>query len=97
MGAEGWAAEMLNHGSAVRYVGGGSEVMKLDEKGRCCGRKPMTYRRYASGGPQRYCPRCDRAYDLEENEQIANWAWKLIGVEWVRQTGTGSATTRGSR
>lgn len=52
--------------------------MKLDEKGRCCGRKPMVYktRTYTGRETHRYCPRCDRAYDLEENEQIENWAWK---------------------
>jgi hypothetical protein len=50
----------------------------IDEKGRCCGRKPIVYR----GGswrspakPQKFCPRCDRAYDLNTDEQIENWAW----------------------
>lgn len=63
--------------------------MKLDDKGRCCGRKPMRYvGRYAIGGPHRYCPRCDRAYDIDENEQISNWAWKpnAKGI-FERQTG----------
>lgn len=42
---------------------------------------------YALGGPHRYCPRCDRAYDLDENEQVSNWAWKQTkeGV-WELQT-----------
>lgn len=54
--------------------------MKLDEKGRCCGRKPMVYksRTSTSTGPHRFCVRCDRAYDLEENKQIPNWAWKRL-------------------
>ncbi|KKM66334.1 hypothetical protein LCGC14_1482290 [marine sediment metagenome] len=61
----------------------------LDEKRRCCGRKPI---RYQGGGwssppfPQRFCPRCDRAYDLEEDKQIENWAWtqKQTG-KWVEK------------
>jgi hypothetical protein len=62
---------------------------KLDEKGRCCGRKPMAYKsQYStSTGPHRYCPRCDRAYDLEENEQIPNWAWRLTANGYERQVG----------
>ena len=62
----------------------------IDDKGRCCGRKPMVYKsRYStSTGPHRYCPRCDRAYDLDTNDQISNWAWKQIpGTElFERQT-----------
>ena len=60
----------------------------LDAKGRCCGRKPMVYksRTSTSTGPHRYCPRCDRAYDLETGEQIENWAWKLEAGEWKGQT-----------
>ena len=52
--------------------------MELDAKGRCCGRKPLVYKRglYAPGGPQKYCTRCDRSYDLDTGEQIPNWAWK---------------------
>lgn len=61
----------------------------LDEKGRCCGRKPMVYRSKWSTatGPHRYCPRCDRSYDLETGEQIPCWAWKRgVGGEFERQT-----------
>lgn len=63
--------------------------MKLDDKGRCCGRKPILYKgKYTTAaGPQRYCPRCDRAYDIEENEQIRNWAWEQVNGEWQRTTG----------
>lgn len=63
--------------------------MPLDEKGRCCGRKPLVYRSpmWVSGGPQRYCPRCDSAYGLDDDEQIANWAWKRSSTgEWKCQT-----------
>ena len=55
----------------------------LDEKGRCCGRKPLVYKR----PPLRFCFRCERAYALEENEQIPNWAWRqLPNGEWKCQT-----------
>lgn len=50
----------------------------LGAEGRCCGRKPLTYktgRVTTSGIPQRFCTRCSRAYSLETGEQIANWAW----------------------
>jgi hypothetical protein len=53
--------------------------MKLDNKGRCCGRKPLVYKRanrYAGYGPHLFCTRCCRAYGLESQEQIDNWAWK---------------------
>uniref|UniRef100_A0A6M3LEZ0 Uncharacterized protein n=1 Tax=viral metagenome TaxID=1070528 RepID=A0A6M3LEZ0_9ZZZZ len=54
----------------------------LDEKGRCCGRKPIVYKR----DPYRYCPRCDRAYDLDEDRQIPNWAWKQDKNRmWIRK------------
>ena len=52
--------------------------MNLDDKGRCCGKKPLDYK----GGnvaspriPHKFCPRCDRAYDRETGKQIENWAW----------------------
>ena len=64
-------------------------MAKLDDKGRCCGRKPIVYKtnRYtaASERPQRFCPRCDRAYDLETGEQFANWAWHLVNGQWERK------------
>lgn len=46
---------------------------QLNSKGRCCGRKPIVYKRM--GGPHRFCDRCNRAYSLSENQQIANWSW----------------------
>jgi len=51
-------------------------MTKLDEKGRCCGRKPLVYKNhglYAVG--HKFCSRCDRSFDLETDEQIENWAW----------------------
>lgn len=62
--------------------------MSLDEKGRCCGRKPLVYKsRWTLDGPHRFCFRCDRAYDIEENVQKPNWAWRqLPSGEWERKT-----------
>jgi hypothetical protein len=58
--------------------------MKLDEKGRCCGRKPLVYR---GSNPHRFCTRCDRAYHATENEQLENWAWKRnVRGEFERKT-----------
>jgi hypothetical protein len=57
-----------------------SEVFVIDDKGRCCGRKPFAYKSTwsTSLGPHRFCARCDRAYDLKENRQIGNWAWRQL-------------------
>ncbi len=45
--------------------------MSLDEKDRCCGRKPLVYKRDG----RKFCPRCDRSYDLATGKQVQNWAW----------------------
>lgn len=52
--------------------------MKLDAKGRCCGRKPIDYKgsRGSPEKPHKFCFRCDRAYHRETGEQIENWAFK---------------------
>lgn len=44
----------------------------IDVLGRCCFRKPLTYKREGKF----YCTRCSRAYDINTKEQIANWAWR---------------------
>lgn len=46
----------------------------LDERGRCCGCKPHSYKR-----PQPYliCLRCNAQYDPRTGEQQENWAYKL--------------------
>ena len=48
----------------------------LDEKGRCCGRKPSVYRHPQ---PHLFCWRCDRVFDPETEAQIENWAWRRVG------------------
>lgn len=46
----------------------------LDANGRCCGRKPIVYKR-----PSRFfCDRCGREY-ATDGKQVANWAFKLRG------------------
>ena len=60
-------------------------VMKLDEKGRCCGRKPIHYKRPTE---RKFCDRCDRAYDPKTGWQLTNWAWKkdrlgrFMKIDW---------------
>ena len=55
--------------------------MSLDAKGRCCGRKPLLYKRRASimcpDPPYLYCPRCDRAFNASSSghEQLENFLW----------------------
>ena len=53
---------------------------RLDDKGRCCGRKPIQYRREhpsnGKSGPYQFCSRCDRAFD-PEGRQMKNWAWRV--------------------
>lgn len=51
----------------------------LNKKGQCCGRKPLEYKSSTTtsmGKPHRFCDRCDRAYGLNTDEQLENWAWE---------------------
>jgi hypothetical protein len=47
--------------------------LTLNERGQCpaCSRKPIPYKRTR----HLFCPRCDRAYDMDSGAQIDNWAW----------------------
>lgn len=60
-----------------------SAATHLPDDGRCCGRKPLLYKRDAIPAPQLFCPRCDRAYDPASGEQLANWAWHRVEGEFV--------------
>lgn len=40
----------------------------LDGMGRCCGRKPLEYKR----PPRRFCTRCHASFDFERGVQIAS-------------------------
>ena len=48
--------------------------MKLDDQGRCCGRKPIHY--LGPERPSKFCPRCDRDFDADTGHQVENWSWK---------------------
>jgi hypothetical protein len=51
----------------------------IDAKGRCCGRKPLHYKRGLTTSlkrPHLFCCRCDCSYDPETHEQLENWAYK---------------------
>lgn len=52
-----------------------SPAQRLDDKGRCCGIKPLNYKRAPEA--YRFCHRCDRAYDAN-GEQMPNWAWRMV-------------------
>lgn len=58
--------------------------MRLDEKGRCCGRKPLKYKGFNAARGY-FCFRCDRNFDLDTGEQIENYAWRKIDGEWVKR------------
>lgn len=66
-------------------------TIQLGPDGRCCGRKPLKYKRI--GGPHYFCDRCSRAYNLETGEWIPNHAWlpngepKYPEQEYARQPG----------
>jgi len=51
-------------------------MSQLDSKGRCCGRKPLVYKRPV---PRLFCVRCNREFDPTTGGQVENWAWKW---EW---------------
>jgi rRNA maturation endonuclease Nob1 len=49
------------------------EPEKLDEKGRCCGRKPIVYTRglcTPMGKPHKFCPRCGSNYSIETGVRL---------------------------
>lgn len=64
-----------------------ADQSKLDEKGRCCGRKPLVYKRDG----HLFCCRCDRSFNFE-GQQIENWAWMNDSGQWVRRNRQNKAT-----
>jgi len=52
---------------------------RLEEKGRCCGRKPLKYRRES----HLFCRRCCASFDYEGN-QIENWAYSRTIGGWIK-------------
>jgi hypothetical protein len=55
--------------------------MRLDENGKCCGRKPRVYKRKH----KLFCMDCCRDYDLTTGEQIPSALWQRCGScgAWV--------------
>ena len=45
------------------------KAKRIDDKGRCCGRKPIAYKR----PPRLFCPRCDAEFDVETGWQVSNF------------------------
>lgn len=60
------------------------QAVKLDDKGRCCGRKLLVYKRPVF---HHFCCRCDRSFN-REGLQIDNWAWEKTATgEFRRMSG----------
>jgi len=57
-------------------------IARIDDSGRCCGRKPLVYK----SRKMLFCCRCDRSYDMTTKEQIANWAWHEDAGKFVKTT-----------
>ena len=81
---------MSDHSSAAKLPRGGTsdnpvttEARRLDEHGRCCGRKPVYYKggSWASppGAPMHFCGRCNREYGTD-GVQKSNWAWAVAAA-----------------
>jgi hypothetical protein len=60
-------------------------VARLDEQGRCCGRKPLVYKRPHH---RLYCPKCSAEIDPVTGIQQANWAWVADGDAFVATSPT---------
>jgi hypothetical protein len=61
---------------------------RLNERGQCCGRKPIHYKggSYCSppGSPMKFCTVCSREYSVETGEQKENWAYRADGPGYFR-------------
>lgn len=62
----------------------------LDDKGRCCGRKPMIYKKPAL---HFFCDRCCAEFD-PDGEQRENWAWIRDGECFVATSPTADYALR---
>lgn len=54
-------------------------VKRLDQHGRCCGRKPLVYKRPYH---RLFCCRCSAAF-MPNGVQVANWAFVAKGDGFV--------------
>lgn len=50
-------------------------IKQLNERGQCCGRKPIVYKR----PPHLFCHKCNRSYNSRTGVQIENWAYDANG------------------
>lgn len=48
-----------------------TQAKSLNDRGQCCGRKPLVYKR----PPHLFCCRCDASFDPDTGKQIPNWAY----------------------
>jgi hypothetical protein len=55
------------------------EARSLDEHGRCCGRKPLVYKR---PDHHYFCAKCDAEF-TPDGKQRPNWAWLPHGENFV--------------
>ena len=58
---------------------GVSPAKNLDDAGRCCGRKPIDYKR----ANILFCARCYREYVLDTGSQQPNWAWRSVSGGFI--------------
>lgn len=87
MGKEGFSPSQehdpaITDGQGNRALAAVSAVFParaLDLSGRCCGRKPLFYKRPA---PHHFCTRCDGQFG-PDGQQQQNWAWKHCGDGFV--------------
>jgi hypothetical protein len=72
----------MDHGPVDMQVG------RLDDNGRCCGKKPLHYKGgwQSNGKSMKFCDRCAREYDPITGEQRENWAWVKRDDGWERVT-----------
>jgi len=76
----------------LRIVRGGnvSPAKTLGADGRCCGRKPLEYRRTGT----LFCTRCDREYAIGTGAQQSNWGWRAVPGGFVPgDTSVGAAVS----
>jgi hypothetical protein len=65
------------------YMRSQTPTMKhLDDRGRCCGRKPLVYKRPKH---QFFCARCDAHFDPSTGIQIEGWAYPKVDGGFVRR------------
>jgi len=59
----------------------------IDDKGKCCGRKPTAHKGQGTyrHGRKKHCPHCDRYYDYDTGAPTENYTWAVINGAHVRK------------